>query len=110
MLKHLELSGCLVSANNVVCMPCVRLVRTGGFTPLGAIVLCQSHFVNKKHMEDTLTHELVHMYDHCKFKVDWSNLRHHACSEVSKLSSVVFGLRLKETKCEDSCEQPQWRL
>lgn len=27
-------------------------------------------------------HELVHMYDHCKFKVDWSNLRHHACSEV----------------------------
>lgn len=33
-------------------------------------------------MEDTLVHELVHMYDHCKFKVDWSNLRHHACSEV----------------------------
>lgn len=34
-------------------------------------------------MEDTLTHELVHMYDHCKFNVDWKNLRHHACSEVS---------------------------
>jgi inner membrane protease ATP23 len=28
-------------------------------------------------------HELVHMYDHTKFKVDWTNLRHHACSEVS---------------------------
>ena len=50
---------------------------------MGAIVLCQSHFMNKKHMEDTLTHELVHMYDHCRFKVDWSNLRHHACSEVT---------------------------
>lgn len=37
-------------------------------------------------MEDTLVHELVHMYDHAKFKVDWSNLRHHACSEVSELS------------------------
>jgi inner membrane protease ATP23 len=50
---------------------------------LGAVVLCQGNFWSKKHMEHTLTHELVHMYDHCKFEVDWSNLRHHACSEVS---------------------------
>ena len=42
-------------------------------------------------MEDTLTHELVHMYDHCRFKVDWNNLRHHACSEVSlPYCSVYF--------------------
>lgn len=34
-------------------------------------------------MEDTLVHEMVHMYDHVKFKVDWKDLRHHACSEVS---------------------------
>lgn len=33
-------------------------------------------------MEDTLAHELVHAFDHCRFKVDWGNLRHHACSEV----------------------------
>ncbi|KIM82188.1 hypothetical protein PILCRDRAFT_71054 [Piloderma croceum F 1598] len=81
MLKHLELSGCPVPADNIICTPCAP-VRTGGFHPIGAIVLCQSHFMNKKHMEDTLTHELVHMYDHCKFKVDWNNLRHHACSEI----------------------------
>jgi len=81
MLKHLELSGCRVAPDNIVCMPCSP-VRTGGFDPTGAIVLCQSHFMNKKHMEDTLTHELVHMYDHCTFKVDWNNLRHHACSEI----------------------------
>ncbi|KLO09801.1 hypothetical protein SCHPADRAFT_833498, partial [Schizopora paradoxa] len=24
----------------------------------------------------------VHMYDHCKFETDWSNLRHHACTEI----------------------------
>jgi mitochondrial inner membrane protease ATP23 len=35
-------------------------------------------------MEDTLTHELVHAYDHCKFDVKWDDLRHHACSEVSE--------------------------
>ena len=33
-------------------------------------------------MEHTLVHELVHMYDQCMFRVDWNNLRHHACSEV----------------------------
>jgi inner membrane protease ATP23 len=84
MLKHLQLSGCPVPPENIICTPCSP-IRTGGFIPAGAIILCQSHFMNKKHMEDTLTHELVHMYDHCKFKVDWNNLRHHACSEVSAL-------------------------
>ena len=33
-------------------------------------------------MEHTIVHELVHMYDQCMFRVDWNNLRHHACSEV----------------------------
>ncbi|KZP24107.1 hypothetical protein FIBSPDRAFT_785025 [Athelia psychrophila] len=81
MLKHLAQSGNAVPASSVICTPCSP-VRTGGFHPAGAIVLCQSHFMNKKHMEDTLTHELVHMYDHARFKVDWNNLRHHACSEI----------------------------
>ncbi|KAF9235377.1 peptidase M76 family-domain-containing protein [Melanogaster broomeanus] len=81
MLKHLKLSGCAVPPSNIVCAPC-DLTRSGGFNPAGAIVLCQGHFAEKKHMEDTLTHELIHMYDHCKFKVDWYNLRHHACSEI----------------------------
>lgn len=70
-------------SERIICLPCDEL-RAGGFTPeLGAVVLCRGNFWSKKHMEHTLTHELVHMYDHCKFDVDWSNLRHHACSEVS---------------------------
>ncbi|KAH7886436.1 peptidase M76 family-domain-containing protein [Phlebopus sp. FC_14] len=81
MLKHLKLSGCAVPPANIVCSPC-DVTRSGGFHPAGAIVLCQGHFGDKKHMEDTLTHELIHMYDQCKFKVDWHNLRHHACSEI----------------------------
>jgi hypothetical protein len=31
-----------------------------------------------------MLHEMIHLYDHCRFNVDWSNLRHHACSEVSE--------------------------
>ena len=36
------------------------------------------------HLEDTLAHEMVHAYDHLRFKVDFvNNLRHAACAEVS---------------------------
>ena len=87
MLKHLKLSGCAVPQQNIVCAPC-DATKSGGFSPeMGAIVLCQGHFTGRDHLENTLAHELVHMYDHCKFKVDWSNLRHHACSEVSSPSA-----------------------
>ena len=81
MLKHLKQSGADVTSNDIVCAPC-DFARAGGFSPTGVIVLCQDKFMSKGHMEDTMVHELVHMYDHAKFKVDWDNLRHHACSEV----------------------------
>ena len=81
MLNHLKLSGADVTSDDIVCAPCDG-ARAGGFSPAGVIVLCQDGFMSKNHMEDTMVHELVHMYDHAKFKVDWENLRHHACSEV----------------------------
>ena len=34
-------------------------------------------------MNDTLTHELIHAYDHCRAHLDWNNLQHLACTEVS---------------------------
>lgn len=37
------------------------------------------------HLEDTMAHEMVHAYDHVRFKVDWeNNLRHAACTEVGE--------------------------
>ena len=49
-------------------------------------------------MEHTLVHELVHMYDQCTFKVDWNNLRHHACSEVRRITTTLarFSWRLTQ--------------
>lgn len=76
-------------SEHILCLPCDES-RSGGFTPEGAVVLCQGKFWSKKQMEHTLTHELVHMYDQCRFDVDWSNLRHHACSEVSIGSFFVI--------------------
>lgn len=89
MLKHLKLAGVDCTPAHIPCIPC-DLTRSGGFSPdAGAVVLCQGNFLNKKHVEHTLVHELVHMYDHAVFNVDWSNLRHHACSEV-RLAVILY--------------------
>ncbi|KAI0783400.1 metalloprotease ATP23 [Abortiporus biennis] len=94
MMKHLQHSGCDVSFQNLVCVPC-NDTQAGGFIPeSGAIGLCQNRFMNKAHMEDTMVHELIHMFDHCKFKVDWNNLRHHACSEI-RANSLSGDCRLR---------------
>lgn len=43
-------------------------------------------------MDETLTHELVHSYDHCRAHVDWNDLTHLACSEIraANLSGECF--------------------
>jgi inner membrane protease ATP23 len=88
MLKHLKLAGVDLTSTHIPCQPC-DLTRSGGFAPdAGAVVLCQGNFLNKKHMEHTLVHEFLHMYDHAVFNVDWSNLRYHACSEVCLLTRL----------------------
>jgi inner membrane protease ATP23 len=51
-------------------------------------------------MEDTMAHELIHAFDHCRFKVDWNNLRHHACSEVSLLEMAGASARYYDSGAE----------
>ncbi|KAF8208727.1 peptidase M76 family-domain-containing protein [Mycena galopus ATCC 62051] len=82
MLKHLRAAGCDLPPSNMICAPCDRR-SAGGFNPQkGAIVLCQGVFFGDAHMENTMLHEMIHMFDHCRFNVNWNNLRHHACSEI----------------------------
>ena len=109
MLKHLKLAGVDLTSTHIPCQPC-DLTRSGGFSPeAGAVVLCQGNFLNKKHTEHTLVHELLHMYDHAVFNVDWSNLRHHACSEVCLLTYIQALTNIMYT-LQDSCERFEWRL
>jgi inner membrane protease ATP23 len=67
----------------VVCAPCDQ-TQSGGFHPEYGVLICQNRLIGKQHMEDTLAHEMIHEYDQRRFKVDWNNLRHLACSEVSR--------------------------
>lgn len=66
----------------IYCAPC-GADRGGGFASTVGVILCQDKIFSKKHVEDTLAHELIHEWDDRRFKVDWRNLRHVACSEVS---------------------------
>lgn len=68
------------------CMPCDE-TKSGGFSPVHGILLCQNRLGTKTMEEHTMVHEMVHMYDHHKFNVDWNNLKHQACSEVMSMAT-----------------------
>lgn len=99
MTRHLILVSCdplapLTSKNDLPRLTIASCPPTmaGGFSPSApgaplsdsGIMLCANRMMSKDHLEDTLAHEMVHWWDHCRFKVDWSDLRQHACSEVRK--------------------------
>jgi len=81
MRQQIAKVGGNMNASNIVCDVCDEY-KAGGFHPDLGILLCENRIYSKWHLEDTLTHELVHAYDHCKFDVNWADLRHHACSEI----------------------------
>ncbi|KAG0357833.1 metalloprotease ATP23 [Gamsiella multidivaricata] len=81
MMNNLVKAGCPLTEKMVECAPCDK-TKSGGFSKDYGILLCQNGFFSKTHQEHTMIHEMIHMYDHCAFNVDWDNIRHHACSEV----------------------------
>ncbi|KAL5119148.1 Mitochondrial inner membrane protease atp23 [Pleosporales sp. CAS-2024a] len=70
-----------LNAKNIVCRMCTN-EQSGGFSLDHGILLCANKFRNRGHQEDTMAHEMVHAWDHLKFKVDNDNLRHQACLEI----------------------------
>ncbi len=85
--------------DNIMCRRCpARLMpggavhrQSGGFDPNHGILICANEIRDRKHLEDTLAHEMVHAWDHLRFKVDWfgdMDLKHAACTEVSRLSAL----------------------
>ncbi|CAG62785.1 uncharacterized protein GVI51_M10571 [Nakaseomyces glabratus] len=67
--------------SKIICDECPDW-KSGGFHPEIGILLCQNRLKDKWHLEDTLSHELVHYFDNLKWQIDWLNLKQHACSEI----------------------------
>lgn len=70
-----------ITPDNVRCRRCDTR-QSGGFDPDYGILLCANHMRNRGHVEDTLAHEMIHAYDHLRFRLDPYNLRHAACMEI----------------------------
>jgi inner membrane protease ATP23 len=94
MKKNIEALNGDLNATNVRCRRCPARVdengvwrrKGGGFSPDHGILICANEMRSRGHLEDTLAHEMVHVWDHLRWKVDWADLRHAACSEVSFVS------------------------
>lgn len=72
-----------ITPKSVKCRRCEpNQVQTGGFDSNYGILLCANQFKNWRHQEDTLAHEMIHAYDHMRFKMDPFDLRHAACMEI----------------------------
>ncbi|PWN37514.1 uncharacterized protein FA14DRAFT_163367 [Meira miltonrushii] len=98
MIKHLSVVGCSPFdqdgfVDKIFFGKCSGDIA-GGFRPSqpgepksrSGLLICYNRIKSKSHMEQTMAHELIHWFDHCRFKADWSNLRHVACSEIRAAS------------------------
>jgi len=46
------------------------------------VVVCENQLPGDRNLEELLTHELIHAFDHCRAEVNWDDCEHHACSEI----------------------------
>jgi len=94
--KVADLNGAL-DASNILCRRCPAPVRAdgtavvarraAGFDPAYGILLCANEMRDRKHLEDSLAHEMVHAWDHLRWKAEFAGekgLRHAACTEVRR--------------------------
>jgi inner membrane protease ATP23 len=52
-------------------------------TDTRSIVMCQKWAAEMPdEIPNTLVHELIHSYDDARARIDWTNLVHHACTEI----------------------------
>ncbi|RDW59656.1 putative mitochondrial inner membrane protease atp23 [Coleophoma cylindrospora] len=90
MNKNIQSLNGDLNKDNIMCRRCPtrinekgqRVRQGGGFSPDHGIQICANEMRNQGHLEDTLAHEMVHAFDHLRFKVDWADLRHAACTEI----------------------------
>jgi inner membrane protease ATP23 len=85
LVDIMEKMGCKMEPSFYSIVECEGKIN-GGFhldeDAKPGVVLCQNHIPDQEWMDRTVAHELIHAYDHCRSKIDWSSCEHHACSEV----------------------------
>lgn len=89
--------GCALPPDFFVCRKCEQEMTGGFLLPQKGsavynpkIIMCENKEIDKRMFQNTVIHELIHAYDICRAKVDWTDCRHFACTEIraSALRSV----------------------
>ena len=78
LFEQIQLSGCTIP--KITCVQTENKVF-GAISSTGDIEL-NPIISSRTHLETTLAHELVHVYDKCTVDFDQLNLKHLACTEV----------------------------
>lgn len=86
VMESLEQYGCKIPNDFFQCIKCDTEMAIGGFSPAQEIAICQNviekNDIPKKMVVQTMIHELLHAFDECRTKLDWTNCYHLACTEV----------------------------
>ncbi|XP_014477052.1 PREDICTED: mitochondrial inner membrane protease ATP23 homolog [Dinoponera quadriceps] len=100
MVAALKSSGCEIDIRrHISCEVCGPYVTGGYDAELNQVVICQNSAVSKGAVQANLLHEMIHMFDYCRNKLDLKNIDHLACTEIraasighcSFLGSLVHG-------------------
>ncbi|KAI9004076.1 peptidase M76 [Gaertneriomyces semiglobifer] len=81
LLKGLKDNGCPFERKHFQCAVTNRAI-SGAFVSTQGVVVGSNQLRNKQHLEQVLTHELIHAYDYCRAKIDENDCRHLACAEI----------------------------
>jgi len=84
MSDNIKRLGGDLGSHNIRCRTC-KTGQLGGFDHKYGILLCANWVEKQNMLEDVMAHEMVHAYDHLRFKTDLgpsADLRHVACSEI----------------------------
>ncbi|CAH0547477.1 unnamed protein product [Brassicogethes aeneus] len=83
MLGALKGSGCEIDIRrHIACEECSPNV-SGGYDPiLNQVVICHNTATSEGVVQGVLTHELIHMFDYCRNKLNFKNIDHLACTEI----------------------------
>ena len=87
MNDNIQKLGGEMGPQNIHCRTCRgdEEAMQGGFDHKYGIKICANWVQERSQLEDVITHEMVHAYDHLRFKTNLTeddSLRHAACSEV----------------------------
>lgn len=83
MMGALKNSGCPIDIRRHISCEVCDISVTGGYDPLmNQIVVCQNVAKSEGMTQGVLMHEMIHMFDYCNNKVDFTNIDHLACTEI----------------------------